>query len=115
MMTYLSHMASHDQLTGLPGRTLLRERIKRGALATPAATFATLFDFLGLPHWPALLAEVADMGERQFGVTDLSRSEGLLSFATIQRLLPEALAAAEAALRDTPPDLARLKRLGPMF
>jgi hypothetical protein len=87
--------------------------VERGALATPAATFATLFDFLGLPHWPALLAEVADMGERQFGVTDLSRSEGLLSFATIQRLLPEALAAAEAALRDTPPDLARLKRLGP--
>ena len=27
MMTYLSHMASHDQLTGLPGRTLLRERV----------------------------------------------------------------------------------------
>jgi diguanylate cyclase (GGDEF)-like protein len=27
MMTYVNHMASHDQLTGLPGRTLLRERI----------------------------------------------------------------------------------------
>ena len=27
LMTYLNHMASHDQLTGLPGRTLLREKI----------------------------------------------------------------------------------------
>jgi diguanylate cyclase (GGDEF)-like protein len=27
LMTYLNHMASHDQLTGLPGRTLLRERV----------------------------------------------------------------------------------------
>jgi diguanylate cyclase (GGDEF)-like protein/PAS domain S-box-containing protein len=27
LMTYLHHMVSHDQLTGLPGRTLLRERI----------------------------------------------------------------------------------------
>ncbi|HEV2647394.1 MAG TPA: EAL domain-containing protein [Acidobacteriaceae bacterium] len=27
LLTYLNHMVSHDQLTGLPGRTLLRERI----------------------------------------------------------------------------------------
>ncbi len=27
LMTYLKHMASHDQLTGLPGRVLLRENI----------------------------------------------------------------------------------------
>jgi diguanylate cyclase (GGDEF)-like protein/PAS domain S-box-containing protein len=27
LITYLNHMASHDQLTGLPGRTMLRERI----------------------------------------------------------------------------------------
>ena len=27
LMSYLKHMASHDQLTGLPGRTLLRERV----------------------------------------------------------------------------------------
>ncbi|MDR3746360.1 MAG: EAL domain-containing protein [Acidobacteriaceae bacterium] len=27
LMTYLNHMASHDQLTGLPGRKMLRERI----------------------------------------------------------------------------------------
>ena len=29
LMTYLNHMASHDQLTGLPGRTRLRERSPR--------------------------------------------------------------------------------------
>jgi diguanylate cyclase (GGDEF)-like protein/PAS domain S-box-containing protein len=27
LMTYLNHMTTHDQLTGLPGRSLLRERI----------------------------------------------------------------------------------------
>jgi hypothetical protein len=84
------------------------------ALADPVATFADLFGFLGLSQWPALLDEVVEASNRQLGATDLDRQEGLLSRAAIQTLLPTAIAAAEAALTAGAPDLARLKRLGPL-
>jgi hypothetical protein len=84
------------------------------ALTTPAPTFAALFTFLGLTHWPALLEEVAEASSRRLGVTDMDAREGLLSRASVTALLPEAIAAAEAALAAGGPDLARLKRLGPV-
>jgi hypothetical protein len=84
------------------------------ALTTPAPTFAALFDFLGLPHWPALLEEVTEACERRLGVTDMDRQQDLLCRASVTALLPDALAAAEAALAAGGPDLARLKRLGPI-
>ena len=48
-MLYLKHMASHDQLTGLPGRPLLRERIaeaieKATAHGRKAAVFVVDLD-----------------------------------------------------------------------
>jgi Sulfotransferase family len=87
--------------------------VRTNALADPVATFAELFAFLGLSQWPALLDEVKEASDRQLGVTDLEGREGNLSRATVLRLLPEALAEAEAALAAGEPDLARLKRLGP--
>jgi hypothetical protein len=87
--------------------------ITRAELAEPERTYADLFGFLGLPHWPALLEEVKEASERRLGVTDLDQSDGLLSRESVLRLLPEALAAAQAALATGEPDLARLKRLGP--
>ena len=49
LMLYLKHMASHDQLTGLPGRPLLRERIaeaieKATAHGRKAAVFVVDLD-----------------------------------------------------------------------
>jgi diguanylate cyclase (GGDEF)-like protein/PAS domain S-box-containing protein len=49
LMLYLKHMASHDQLTGLPGRPLLRERIaeaidKAAAHGRKAAVFVVDLD-----------------------------------------------------------------------
>lgn len=87
--------------------------VRSRALTDPVRTFGALFAFLGLPQWPALLDEVKEASDRQLGVTDLGQSEGHLSRETVLRLLPEALAAAAADLAAGPPDLARLKRLGP--
>ena len=83
-------------------------------LGEPERIFADLFAFLGLTQWPALLDEVRTASERRLGMTDLDGSEGLLSRAAVERLLPEALEAARAALTTGLPDLARLRRLGPV-
>ncbi len=82
------------------------------ALAQPAHTFAALFDFLGLSHWPALLDEIREAIGQKYGVTDFDRSEGVLSKPAVLRLIPAALAAAQADLMMRAPDLARLRRLG---
>lgn len=87
--------------------------VRSRALAEPVRTFGALFAFLGLSQWPALLDEVKEASDRQLGTTDLSQTEGHLSRETVQRFLPEAIAAAEAELAAGEPDLARLKRLGP--
>jgi hypothetical protein len=86
--------------------------LRTEALAQPARTFADLFDFLGLPHFPALLEEVAEVSARRLGTTDLGGAEGVLSRATVEQLLPEALAAAQADYMANGPDLVRLRRLG---
>ncbi len=88
--------------------------ITAAALAEPERTFSDLFAFLGLSQWPALLDEIKEASERRLGVTDMERGEGLLSRGSVERLLPEALAAARAALATGEPDLARLRRLGPI-
>jgi hypothetical protein len=93
----------------LPGRCRV---VPAQALADPVPTFAALFSFLGLSHWPALLDEVKEASDRQLGVTDLDRNAEGLSRATVLPMLPEALAAAEAALAAGEPDLVRLRRLG---
>jgi hypothetical protein len=83
------------------------------ALADPVPTFGALFGFLGLPQWPALLDEVKETSGRQLGATNFGMSVGFLSRETVVRLMPGAIAAAEADLATGEPDLARLKRLGP--
>jgi hypothetical protein len=98
-----------DIARALPQRSCV---VMSRALAEPVATFRSLFTFLGLPHWPALLDEVKAAGARQLGTTDFGVRVGFLSREAVQRLLPEAIAAAEADLAAHGPDLARLKRLG---
>jgi len=50
LMSYLKHMASHDQLTGLPGRTLLRERVGEAIeKATQHGRKAAVFVIAGAP------------------------------------------------------------------
>jgi hypothetical protein len=100
-----------DIATALPGQCHV---VPGAALADPVATFSALFTFLGLSRWPALMDEVAEASDRQLGATDLDRKEGVLSRALVERLIPEAMSAAEAALAAGGPDLARLKRLGPV-
>jgi len=72
LMTYLNHMASHDQLTGLPGRTLLRERIaeamekamlhgrKVGVFVIDLDHFKRLNDSLGHRSGDELLVGIAE-------------------------------------------------------
>jgi hypothetical protein len=87
-------------------------QVQTQALDAPAETFAGLFDFFGLPHWPALLDEVREAIGRRTGVTDLTLQEGILSREAVLPLIPEALAAAASDLAAGGPDPRRLKRLG---
>ncbi len=82
------------------------------SLADPVPTFAGLFDFLGLSHWPALLEEVGEASLRRYGSTDYAHVEGLLSRDAVAALIPEAIAAAKADLAARGPDHARLRRFG---
>jgi hypothetical protein len=81
-------------------------------LADPVGTFAELFDFLGLSHWPALLEEVREASQRRYGTTDYARTEGVLSAAAVQQLIPEAIATAKAELSAHGQDHGRLRRFG---
>lgn len=96
-------------LRALPQRS---RELRTEAFGEPAATFAALFDFLGLPHWPALLDEVREASARRLGATDLTQQAGILSREAVIPLIPEALAAAAADLAAGGPDLRRLRRLG---
>ena len=81
------------------------------ALRAPATTYPALFDFLRLPHWPALIDEVCEASQRQLGATDPNWAAEHLTREAVLRALPEALIKAEADLAARGPDPARLKRL----
>ena len=73
--------------------------------------FAAMFIFLGLRGSMELLQALTAVVRSRVGVTNLSGGEGHLTVPIVKRLLPEALAAAQADLAAHGPDLARLKRL----
>ncbi len=80
-------------------------------LRTPEALYPSLFAFLDLPQWPAMMDEVCEAAALPLGVTNPDWQRGHISRALVLRALPQALAAARADLAARGPDLARLKRL----
>lgn len=80
-------------------------------LRAPAALYPSLFAFLDLPQWPAMMDEVCEAAARPLGVTNPDWQRGHISRPLVLRILPEALAAALADLTARGPDLGRLKRL----
>ncbi len=79
--------------------------------ATPDAVLIRLFGFLDLHGSPELLGALRAVMRTRLGATDFAGGHGHLDRTTVERFLPEALAAAQAAIAADGPDLARLKRL----
>jgi diguanylate cyclase (GGDEF)-like protein/PAS domain S-box-containing protein len=106
----LAHAARHDSLTGLPNRTLFRERLdealaraRRGSgcalLCLDLDRFKEVNDTLGHPVGDRLLVAVADRLRRELRETDMLARLGGDEFAIIQSFLLEPQEAAALARR----------------
>ncbi len=97
-----------DIAAAMPGlcRIVMHEQLR-----TPAALFPSLFAFLDLSQWPAMMDEVCEAAARPLGVTDRDSQRGHISRALVSKVLPEALGVAQADLAARGPDVARLRRL----
>ena len=107
----LRHLALHDELTGLPNRTLLYERMEdaiedAARSGAPASLllidldrFKEVNDTLGHDHGDRLLEEVARRLERVLRRNDTLARLGGDEFAVLLRALPDRAAAVELAGR----------------
>jgi diguanylate cyclase (GGDEF)-like protein len=103
----LRHLALHDELTGLPNRTLLYERVEDATRSgEPAALllidldrFKEVNDTLGHDHGDRLLEEVARRLERALRRDDTLARLGGDEFAVLLRDVPDRAAAVELAGR----------------
>jgi diguanylate cyclase (GGDEF)-like protein/PAS domain S-box-containing protein len=106
---HLQHMANHDGLTGLPNRTLLRDRLERRLTTGPRGEASLALHFIDLDHFKwandrlghqlgdLLLKEVARRLTAAIGPDDLVARLGGDEFAVLQDRTnsddaPEALA-----------------------
>ncbi len=105
----IEYLAHHDPLTGLPNRSLLRERLEHeisrarrnekqlGVLFLDLDRFKTINDSLGHAAGDRLLREVADRLRHNLRETDVVCRQGGDEFIVILPELADATAAAQAA------------------